>query len=276
MSRSESIDAPAPRVRKSTSARRWYVRNERLVLGVVGLALILTLWQLATATGYLNRVVMSSPDGVIRAAIREAQRGEIWSHLWASILEFTLGFLLAALVGITIGLVAGWWRRANFVLDPWITVLYSTPTVALVPLIILVLGIDLWAKVFVVFLITLFPIVVNTLVGVRTTSRQLLDIAVLFGAKPTKQWTSVVLPGSLPFILTGLRLGGTHGMVGVVVAELVAGNQGIGFFINKSAANLQAGSVMLGILLLGLWGVFFGEAMRRVEQRFESWRPERV
>jgi NitT/TauT family transport system permease protein len=253
-------------------ARRLLAEHERLLLGTLGIAILLLLWEIGAATGYLNRVIMSSPSGVLRAFQTEVARGQIWSHLWVSILEFTLGFLLAAVAGIAIGLAAGWSRRAYYLIDPWLTILYSTPTVALVPIIIIVLGIDLWSKVFVVFLTALFPVAVNTLVGVQSTARALLDVGRSFGASPPKQWTSIVLPGSLPFILTGLRLAGVHGMVGVVVAELIAGNEGIGYVINLAGAQLKSGTVMLGILFLGLWGMAFGELMRRAEYRFEHWR----
>jgi NitT/TauT family transport system permease protein len=253
-------------------ARRLVERYERPLLGVLGVALLLTAWEVATATGYVNRVIMSSPSGVLRALQSEIARGEIWGHLWISIVEYTFGFGLAAAGGILIGLIGGWWRGAYYVVDPWLTILYSTPTVALVPLIILVFGIDLWSKVFVVFLTAIFPIAVNTLIGVQSTARALLDVARTYGASPGKQWSSVVLPGSLPFILTGLRLGGVHGMVGVVVAELIAGNEGIGYVINLAGAQLKTGTVMLAILFLGLWGIGVGELMRRAEARFERWR----
>jgi NitT/TauT family transport system permease protein len=247
-------------------------RNERLILGTIGIAGILVLWEVATATGFLNRVIMSSPSGVFRALRSEIARGEIWGHLWVSVVEFSLGFLLAGVVGITLGLIAGWWRRAYYLLDPWLTILYSTPTIALVPLIILVFGIDIWSKVFVVFLTAVFPVAVNTMIGVQSTARALLDVAKVFGASPPKQWRSVVLPGSVPFILTGLRLAGVHGMVGVVVAELIAGNEGIGYVINLAGAQLKTGTVMLAILFLGLWGIAVGDVMRRAEARFERWR----
>jgi NitT/TauT family transport system permease protein len=142
----------------------------------------------------------------------------------------------------------------------------------LVPLIILIFGIDIWSKVFVVFLTAVFPVAVNTMIGVQSTARALLDVARVFGASPVKQWRSVVLPGSFPFILTGLRLAGVHGMVGVVVAELIAGNEGIGYVINLAGAQLRTGTVMLAILFLGLWGIAVGDVMRRAEARFERWR----
>ena len=262
----------SPVGRSRLALLRWYARHERLVLGVVGLVGILVLWEIGSRTGYLNRVIMSSPTGVAKALVTEFERGRIWGHLGASIGEYLLGFGLASIVGIAVGFAAGWWRRANYVLDPWITVLYSSPNIAFVPMIILLLGIDLPAKVFIVFLICLFSIIVNTMVGVQSTGRALLDVARSFGASQRQQVTSVVLPGSVPYILTGLRLAGGQAMVGVVVAELVAGNEGLGFLLNLAGANLQSGVVMGIILLLGLWGVAFAELMRRIEASFESWR----
>jgi ABC-type nitrate/sulfonate/bicarbonate transport system permease component len=252
---------------------RSYARNERFLLGALGLVAILTIWEVGAQLGFLSRVIMSSPTGVARALLVELQQGTIWEHLAVSILEYGLGFGLAAVVGIVLGFIVGWSKLAFELLDPWIIVLYSTPIVALIPMIILILGIDLSAKVFVVFLISLFAVVVNTMLGVQSTSRAFLEVSRAFGASKPKQWTSVVLPGSLPFILTGLRLSAGHAMVGVVVAELIAGNRGVGFLINLSAANLQSGTFMLLIVFLGAWGVMTGEIMRRIERRVEQWRP---
>jgi NitT/TauT family transport system permease protein len=252
--------------------RRFYQRWERPLLGLAGLVVILTTWEFASRVGLINRVIMSSPTAVLNALAREFARGEIWSHLLVSATEYLIGFGLAAVVGILVGFIAGWSRRANYLLDPWITILYSAPVVALVPMIILLFGIDLPAKVFIVFLISVFSIIVNTYVGVQNTGKALLDVARTFGASQRQQITSVVLPGSVPYILTGLRLAGGHATVGVVVAELVAGQEGIGFILDRAGSNLQSGLVMGMILLLGLWGVTFGELMRRLELRFEVWR----
>jgi ABC-type nitrate/sulfonate/bicarbonate transport system permease component len=263
---------PSPRRNGRFDARRWLFRRERLILGMLGLTAILVLWEIASRAGLLNRVIFSSPSGVFKALQVEFERGSIWNHLFVSATEYILGFALAAVVGVSIGFAAGWWRRANYVLDPWITVLYSAPTVALVPMIILIFGIDLSAKVFIVFLISVFSIIVNTMAGVASTGRHLIDVARCFGASERQQITSVVLPGSLPYILTGLRLAGGQATVGVVVAELVAGNAGLGFLLNRAGSNLQSGLVMGLILLLGLWGIFLAELMRRLESRFEAWR----
>jgi NitT/TauT family transport system permease protein len=247
-------------------------RYARPLLGIVGIVILLTLWELGSRTGYLNRVIMSSPSGVVTALVNELQRGRIWGHLGSSATIYVLGFGLSAVIGVLVGVIAGWWRRANYLLDPWITVLYSAPIVVFVPMIILLLGIDLSAKVFIVFLICVFTVIVNTMAGIGATSGNLIDVARTFGASQRLQLTAVALPGAVPNILTGLRLAGGHAMVGVIVAELVAGNQGLGFLLNLAGANLQSGTVMALILLIGLWGILFAEVMRRIEDHFEQWR----
>jgi ABC-type nitrate/sulfonate/bicarbonate transport system permease component len=248
-------------------------RRERLLLGLAGLLSVLIGWEIGARTGFLNTLFFSSPLGVLKAAQTEFSKPAIYLHLWTSLSELVVGLALAAAVGIVIGFCAGWFKHANYVLDPWITVLYSTPKVALVPLIILLFGIDFGAKIFVVALMSIFSVIVNTMIGVQAARGQLLDVARTFGASERKQWTSVVLPSAAPFILTGVRLSIGHGMIGVVVAELVAGNHGLGFMIKYAGFTLQSGTVILGVLLIGLWGILSGEVMRRIERRLERWRP---
>lgn len=256
--------------------QRWYLRNERLVLGLAGFLTVLAAWELAVQLGYLRPILMSSPSLIARAAAMEAQQGRIWGDIGVSLLEFSLGFLCAAVLGVLIGLVAGWYRRANYLVDPWLAALYATPDVALVPLIILWLGIGIWSKVFVVFLTSLFSVAINTLIGVQSTEARFLDVSRSFGASQLTVFRTVILPGSVPFILTGLRLAAGRALVGVVIAELIASNQGIGFMITIAGATLNTGRMMLGVLFLGTFGVLMGEIMRRVEQRFEVWRPQQV
>lgn len=264
------------RVAEAPPWKRFYLQNERLVLGLTGFVSIAALWEYAVQARMLKPIFISSPSLIYRAAMVELEQGRIWGDVGVSLLEFALGFLIAAVVGIAIGLVAGWYRRANYMIDPWLSALYATPDIALIPLFILVLGIGLWTKVFVVFLTCLFSVAINTLVGVQSTEARYLDVARSFQAGHLTIFRTVVLPGSIPYILTGLRLASGRALVGVVIAELIAANQGIGFMITIAGATLNTGRLMLGIVLLGMFGVAMGEVMRRVEQRFEVWRPRAV
>jgi NitT/TauT family transport system permease protein len=230
-------------------------------------------WEIGARTGAVNTLFFSSPSEVIRVAQQQFSGGRIYTDLWTSLTELVVGVALGAVVGIVIGFCAGWYRHANYVLDPWITVLYSTPKVALIPLIILVLGIDFEAKVLIVALLSVFPVIVNTMIGVQASRGPLLDVALSFSASEMTQWKTVVFPSATPFVLAGLRLAIGHGMIGVIVAELMAGNHGLGSLIKYAAFSMQGGLVILGVLLIGIWGMGSGEVMRRIERRVEVWRP---
>jgi ABC-type nitrate/sulfonate/bicarbonate transport system permease component len=262
------------RLAETASWKRWYLRNERLVLGLVGFLTVLIVWEFVVEMGWLKSVFISSPSRIWRAALLEIQTGRIWGDIGARLLVYALGFTAASVVGITVGLIAGWSRRANYVVDPWLSALYATPDIALAPLIILILGIGIASKVFIVFLTAVFVVAVNTLVGVQSTDARMLEVARSFGAAQGRVFRTVILPSTIPFIMTGLRLATGRALVGVVLAELIAANQGIGFLISISGTTLNTARMMVGVLLLGSFGVLIGEVMRRIEARFDVWRPQ--
>jgi NitT/TauT family transport system permease protein len=247
--------------------------SERLVYGLAGFAVILLIWEAASALKLVKKAVFSSPTSIVDAALTDMLNGTIWPHFATSATEYVLGFALALAVGIPIGLAIGLSRRLNWLLDPWLSAIYATPTVAIVPLIILILGIGLETKIFVVFLEALFVITVSTTAGVYAADANFHDIAQSFRASKFTKFKTVILPASVPFILTGARLGTGRALVGVVVAEFLASNGGIGFYISLNGSLLQSARVYFGIILLGVLGVLLGESVRLVERRFERWRP---
>jgi ABC-type nitrate/sulfonate/bicarbonate transport system permease component len=257
---------------RPTAARRWRP-SERLVYGALGFVIILVLWEGASRLGLVKQAVLSSPTLIVTAASRDIASGAIWPHLQLSATEYVLGFLIALIAGIPLGLAIGLFRRLNYLIDPWLSAIYATPTVALVPLIILIAGIGLESKVIVVVLEAIFVITVSAMAGVHAADAAYHDVAQSFKASPWVRFRTVTLPASVPFILTGARLGTGRALVGVVVAEFLASNGGIGFYISLNGALLQTARVYFGILLLGVLGVALGEAVRVFERRFESWRP---
>jgi len=252
----------------------WYLDNERVVLGVVGLVSVIVLWELLVRVGLVRALFVSSPSGIALATIDAIQDGSLGQSIAASLTEYFLGFSAAAVTGILVGLGAGWSRRINSMVSPWIAVLYAMPHVALIPLAILWFGIGLSYKVFFVFLISFFPIAINTLAGVQATEAHYLEVAKSFRASQLRVFRTVVLPGATPFIMSGLRLGAGRAWIGVVVAGLVGANSGLGFMIGQSSEMLDIGKMMMAIIVIGLFGMVFIELMRLVEKRFDAWRPE--
>lgn len=248
---------------------------DRVRYGLIGFAVVLPLWEAVVRLGIVKRVTLSSPSLILEAAWEDLfVNGILWPHIGQSSQQFFLGLGLALITGVPLGLALGLFRRLNYFLDPWLSAIYATPTIALVPLIVLVLGLGLASKIFIVWLEAIFVIVVTTMVGVHAAEARYLDLARSFRATRWLTFRSVILPSSFPYILTALRLGVTRALVGVVVAEFFAANKGLGFFINFSGTTLRTDRVMLGVILLGLLGVVLGEGVRRLERRYEKWRPE--
>lgn len=247
--------------------------QERLIFGLLGFVSVIALWEAVTQLELVRRALISSPSAIFATAVSDFSTGYIWPHIAISMQEYWFGFAVALAMGIPLGLAIGFFRHLFYVLDPWISAMYATPTIALVPLIILVFGIGLQSKIVVVTLEAIFMILVTIIKGVQSIDQRHFDIARSFRASEWLRFRSVVLPSSVPFILTGIRLGAGRALVGVVVAEFIASNQGIGFYISFAGVTLNSSRVMLGVILLGIFGIFMGELVRSMEERFDRWRP---
>ena len=254
--------------------RRLARSNERLFYGIVGFIVVIVIWEAAADLGLYRRSLLSSPSFIWNAAVADFGAGTIWPDLGASFTEFAVGFVAALLIGVPLGFAIGMFRRVDDFLSPLLFGIYSTPKAAIAPLLILVFGLGLESKVILVFLLAFFSVIVSTVSGVRAITERHLDIAQSFGASRWLRFRSVILPSTFPFILTGIRIATGRALVGVIVAEELAANQGIGHYIEMNGSFLQTSRVMLGVVLLGLFGIVLGEGVRRIEKRFEVWRPE--
>ncbi len=216
---------------------------------------------------------ISSPTLIAEAAWTEITTGAIFPHLLESGKAYFLGLGSALVTGIPLGFAIGMFRRFNYVVDPWLSAIYATPSVALIPLIILIFGVDLGAKVVVVWLGTIFEVTVATAAGVHAADAKFHDVAQSFRASGWTRFKTVTLPASTPYILTGVRLATGRALVGVVVSEYLAANAGIGFYITLNGSFFATDKVFFGIIILGIVGLIMGELVKVVEKRFDRWRP---
>ena len=252
---------------------RWYYANERAIWGLLSFFGFFVLWEIGAAVGLVDLFFFSSPSRILATALREVQNPRLWSDFQVSGTELLVGYLLAVVSGVPLGVLAGWYRRFNYFIDPWLNFMNALPRVALLPLIVLWLGVGIWSKIAVVFLGAFFTILLNTLSGIRTVDRRLLEVALSFGASQQRVFATVVLPGSVPFILAGLRLGIGRALIGVIVGELYSANAGLGHMIALAGQTLQTDRLLFGVVLLTLMGVVGVEVLRQVERRFQRWRP---
>ena len=180
---------------------------------------------------------------------------DVWTDLAASGQELLYGFALAAAVGIAAGLAIGWYPRVGYFVDPFVSFLYAVPRVALGPLLVVWLGIGLSSKVALVFLISVFPVLVNTSSGIRSLDPNLVRVAQCFGAGDLKIFRTIALPGTVPFILGGLRLAVGQSLIGVFVAELLGAQFGIGAMVENAGEQFQTDTVFAGLLIFAAAGM---------------------
>jgi NitT/TauT family transport system permease protein len=265
--------APAPsRPAPPTGLRRFVLARRNAILGVASIVAGLFIWQGMALWVIRDKLFLVPPTDVFARSIQLIKTGELQQHTWTSSIEFIVGFGMAAVVGIFGGLILGTNRAVRTVATPWISALYSTPTVALSPLLILWFGIGLWSKIVVVYIVAVFPVLVNTQAGIEGADARLVETAMAFGARRWQVFTKVLLPSAVPFIIAGLRLGVGRGLVGVVVAELFGATSGLGFLITVSSQVFDMGALFAAIVILAGAGVISTELIKVLERRIAPWR----
>lgn len=251
--------------RSMEKVRRHYLAG--LVSVVGGLAL----WELISRYLVANSLFLAAPSQIAVAIYNLARSGQLWHHIGVSSMEFLLGYAIACVIGIVLGLVMAASATAKQALQPWVSGLYATPTIALAPLFILWFGIGIWSKVLVVITLVLFPVAINTEAGLRTTSERLIEMLRSFGATRRQIFLKVSLPSAVPFILAGLKLGIGRGLIGVVVAELFGSRAGLGNLISQSADAFNMPDLFAGVVVLAFAGIVMTAGFGWLEQRLVPW-----
>src|SRR5262245_38545995 len=271
--RAASATTHASTRRRVPGPPSWWQRHENGLLGTFAVLVFLALWEAAVRLAWVNPLFTSSPSRIATAAAQMFADGSILYDLQVSGLELAAGYGLAVLGGVPLGILMGWYRRLNAVLDPFVSALYATPRIALLPLMMIWFGIGFGSKMAIVFLGAVFPILVNTITGVRTIDADFVKVARSFGCNDRQLFLTVALPSSVPLLLSGLRLGLGHALIGIVVGEMYGATSGIGYLITVSGARFQTDKVMVGIIIIALAGILLTGLLRAIERRFERWRP---
>lgn len=268
-----SHSAPSGDAPRASGSIAW-LPDERTVIGAATLLAFLIVWESVAALRLVDPLFISSPLRVIAAGREMFSTGEIWRDIAASGSAFWWGYLLSIAIGVPAGLAMGASRRTNLLLGPLVDTLNAVPRITLLPLIVIWAGIGIWSKIAVVFLGAVIPITIYTLAGARTSEARFTRVALSFGASRLKIFTSLVLPGVVPFVFTGLKYGAGRALLGVVVGELYASTAGLGHMIAQAGNALETDVVFLGVLLFTITGLVVVGVLDTIERRFERWRPE--
>ena len=257
------------RAKEVADKRRRKTQLQNLGIRLLSLVCVLGLWEFFG--GMIDPVLFTVPSKIAVAAVSMIASGELWNYLWPSLVVLAFGLTLAAIFGIAIGLLLARFRLLDVAFGAYITFLYSIPSVALVPLIVLWAGFEMTAKVIILFMFAFFPMVINTYQGVRNVDAKLLEVGRAFRCSERQLWANIVLPAALPFIVTGIRLALGRGLIGMVLADLYTAISGIGYLIVRTASTFQVDKMFVPIVTLGLLGVTLTWLLRVVELKVAPW-----
>ena len=255
--------------RGQTADTRWWWLGSKPVYRYGFTLLILIVWQLVGP--FISPIFFSYPSKIAVAFYDLTVSGDLPYYLGQSLEVMVLGLVCAVLIGIPLGVAMARLRRLDWALDLPINALYSTPMVALVPILVLWFGIYLKAKVIVVFLFAIFPVLINTYQGVRECDKNMLEVAHSFRSSEGRMWKDVLLPFALPYIAAGVRLAIGRGLVVMVIAEFYTTISGLGFMITKYANVFEMDKTFVPVIVLMILGVSLTSGLKYLERRIAPW-----
>ena len=227
---------------------------------------------------FVGRFVVTSPilfaplSKVLVAGWSLFLSGDLVRHVAVSALEFAIGFGLATVLGIALGFAMATSRAVQDSLDPWVSFFYSSPLVALIPFFILVFGVGIASKIAIIFLVSIFPILLNAFAGIRAADETLLEVGAAFNCTRWQIFQKILVPAALPYIVVGLRLGIGRALTGVVVAELFGSTAGLGWLIGTAGQSFDTPTVLFGVLMFSFFGVAMVEGLKWIERAVAPWR----
>ncbi|SRR5579884_400772 len=266
----------APDVLPEQLAAKAAARSERqrrlaqtILIKGLSLAVVLTAWQIVGSG--INETLFTVPTKIVAAGIQMIASGELWQYLAPSLVVLLLGLAIAAVLGIATGLLLARFWALDTALDMYVTFLYSIPSVALLPVIVLWAGFDVTAKVIVLVLFAFFPLAINTYQGVKNVDPKLIEVGRAFRCSERQLWRNVILPGALPFIVTGFRLAVGRGLIGMVLADLYTAISGIGYLIVRTASTYRVDKMFVPVVVLGILGITLTALLRLAERKIAPW-----
>lgn len=241
-----------------------------VAIRVVSLAVVLTVWELYGRS--VNPILFTYPTAVAEAFAELMGSGELFAYLGQSLQVLLASLLLSVGAGIPLGVLVARFTTVELATDLYINALYATPMVAVVPLIVLWFGFGIPAKIVIVFLFMIFPVLINTQQGVKSVDRGLLEVARSFCSTERQLWGDVILPSAMPFIAAGLRLAIGRGLVGMVVAEFYTSIAGLGYMIVRYANAFDTAKLFVPIVVLMVMGVLLVQGAKAIEVRIAPWQ----
>lgn len=245
----------------------------RTVRRSLAIATFLIIWEVAPRQGLVERAFLPPLTEVLRTGVELIKNGQLINHVQASLSRSLAGFALAILYAVPLGLAIGWYRPFASVVSPLLEAMRNTAALALLPVFILLLGIGEASKIALVVYSCSFPILLNTIAGVRNVDPLLIKSARTMGLSSLQLFRKVILPAAVPTVFVGIRLAGAYSLLVLVAAEMIGAKAGLGYLIIYAQYNFQIPNMYVGILSLTVIGLCFNQGLQQLEKHFTRWKP---
>ncbi|MEM5452777.1 MULTISPECIES: ABC transporter permease subunit [Paraburkholderia] len=258
--------------KRGMSASTVWLAAWRAARGSVAVVAFLALWEVLPRAGWVDPVFLPPFSTVLHALFEMAVSGELGANLLASAVRAASGFAIAVALGVPLGLLIGWYRTLGDLLNPLLEIFRNTAPLALLPVFVLVLGMGETSKISMVVYSCIWPVVLNTVSGVRNVDALLIRSARSMGLGPLRLFVKVVLPASVPAVFTGIRVAGAYSILVLIAAEMVGAKAGLGYLVNYSQYTFEIPKMYAGIVTLAVLGLAFNHAVVFVERRLTAWQ----
>jgi NitT/TauT family transport system permease protein len=259
--RNTDFEPPAP----------WLTPARRKALIVAVFVAVVAAWQLVVSALGVSHLIFPGPVGVARSIYEVFQSGEVWPHLWVTLYEILAGFALGAFAGFVLGALIGQSALLELVLYPYVVAFQTVPKVAVAPLFVLWFGFDTTSKVVITATIVFFPVLANTIVGLRSAPRDQIDLMRAFTASPWHVFRMVRLPHALPYVFAGLDIGIVLAVIGAIVGEFVGAQAGLGYLILQRNFSMDAAGMFAILIVLSAIGIVLHGVMKAIARRVVFW-----
>jgi ABC-type nitrate/sulfonate/bicarbonate transport system permease component len=245
--------------------------RDRLISIASPIALLL-LWECAARTGLIDTRFFPAPSSIFHALVTLAGTGELWRHTSASLQRLALGFLVGGIPALILGIVMGLNRAVYAVFEPLIAATYPIPKSSILPLVLLIFGLGEGSKIFMVAVGVFFPVAINATAGVHEINKIYLDVGRNFKASRWNTFRTIALPGALPFIMTGIKLGAGMGLVLIAIAEMMGAKSGLGYMIWAAWETFSVEQMYVGLFVIAIIGFVLSLVLNEIEKRVVPWK----
>jgi ABC-type nitrate/sulfonate/bicarbonate transport system permease component len=245
--------------------------RDRLISIASPIALLL-LWECAARTGMIDTRFFPAPSSIFKALVTLAGTGELWRHMSASLQRLALGFLVGGIPALILGIIMGLNRAVYAVFEPLIAATYPIPKSSILPLVLLIFGLGEGSKIFMVAVGVFFPVAINATAGVHEINKIYLDVGRNFRASRWNTFRTIALPGALPFIMTGIKLGVGMGLVLISIAEMMGAKSGLGYMIWAAWETFSVEQMYVGLFVIAIIGFVLSLTLNEIEKRVVPWK----